>query len=402
MTSLVELGDELRRVGRQAGLDAVGFARAEPFDETRRLIERRRGEGLAANMQFTYRNPGRSTDPRLALEGARSLVVGARGYLRQDPGAAPPGHGRVARYSWVDHYAPLRRALGAVADRLQSEGYRTRVLADDNALVDREAARRAGIGWYGKNTNLLLPGAGSWFVLGSVVTDADLPPAIPVADGCGACRRCLPGCPTGALVAPGVLDARRCLAWLVQAEGVFPLEYRQALGDRLYGCDDCQEVCPINRRSARRSPPAPAEPGAQRSVDALEILASSDAELLERLGRWYIPRRDPRYLRRNALLVLGNAAHPDDRAALAAIRSALASTDALLRAHAVWAAARLGRRDLLGPVESDPDPMVREELSRVESVPSRQAREVGGEAAQASYSDHGNDRSFPPDSPQAP
>ena len=167
-------------------------------------------------------------------------------------GSGAAATGVVARYASDDHYGPLRHALGVIAERLQRDGWQARVIADDNALVDREAARRAGLGWYGKNTNLLLPGLGSWFVLGSVVTDAPLPPAVElVADGCGACRRCLPACPTGALVAPGVLDARRCLAWLVQAPGVFPLEYRAALGDRLYGCDDCQEVCPENAAAVR-------------------------------------------------------------------------------------------------------------------------------------------------------
>src|SRR5439155_14350310 len=137
---------------------------------------------------------------------------------RQEPAPHKDGGpvGRVVGYSWRDEYEPLRAALGSVAERLVEDGFRARVLADDNALVDREAAYRAGLGWYGKNTNLLLPGRGSWFVLGSVVTDAVLPIAVPIADGCGSCTRCLPACPTGALVAPGVLDARRCLAHLLQ------------------------------------------------------------------------------------------------------------------------------------------------------------------------------------------
>src|SRR5690606_28594835 len=154
-------------------------------------------------------------------------------------GAGRAGHaaprGRVARYARADHYGELRAALRAVAGELKAAGWRARVLADDNALVDREAAYRAGLGWYGKNANLLLPGRGSWFVLGSVVTDAPLArTAEPVADGCGACTRCLDGCPTGAIVAPGVVDARRCLAWLLQVEGPFPREHRVVLGDRLY------------------------------------------------------------------------------------------------------------------------------------------------------------------------
>ena len=366
------LGDDLRRVGRAAGLDAVGFAGAAPFVETRGLLEQRRADGLAAGMQFTYRNPARSTDPSRSLPGARSLVVGARRYLRvagRRPEAAVAG--RVARYSWSDEYAPLRRGLEAVAARLAADGWQTRVLADDNALVDREAARRAGLGWYGKNTNLLMPGAGSWFVLGSVVTDAALPPATPVADGCGACERCLPACPTGALVAPGVLDARRCLAWLVQAPGVFPVEYRVALGDRMYGCDVCQDACPAIRRAARTDPPGDAGPDAEPAVDVLWVLGAGDDELLDRLGRWYIPRREPRHLRRNALLVLGNVADPDDPDVEAALRRALADPDALVRAHAVWAAARLGRRELLVAVAGDPEGIVQAELRSVGTVAAR-------------------------------
>ena len=161
--------------------------------------------------------------------------------------------------AWIDHYRPLRAALGRVAEHLQSAGWRARVVADDNALVDRAAAVRAGLGWYGKNTNVLLPGAGSWFVLGSVLTDAPLTAGTssprPVPDGCGSCQQCLTACPTGALVGAGQLDGRRCLAWLLQAPGVFPPEFRVALGDRMYGCDDCQTVCPINRMATRRHPP---------------------------------------------------------------------------------------------------------------------------------------------------
>src|SRR5206468_10088510 len=142
------------------------------------------------------------------------------------PAGAPHGPcGRVAAYAAQDAYGPLRAGLGAIAARLHEVGWQARVLVDDNALVDREAAYRAGLGWYGKNANVLLPGAGSWFVLGSVVTDAPLPAADhEVPDGCGSCTRCIDACPTGAIVAPGVVDARRCLAWLVPARGPFPGE----------------------------------------------------------------------------------------------------------------------------------------------------------------------------------
>ena len=341
------LWEDVRAVGLDAGLDAVGVGPAEPFLETRRHLVERKAAGLHGGMHFTYGNPERATDPALALRGARSLVVGARSYRAAFPPPPRRPAGRVARYSWRDHYEPLRQALGKVGDVLGARGYRAVVLVDDNRLVDREAAVRAGLGWYGKNSNVLLPEHGSWFVLGSVVTDARLPVAIPVADGCGTCTRCLPACPTGALVAPGVLDARRCLAHLLQAPGDFPMEFREALGDRLYGCDDCQEACPPNRLEDRRSPPPSATAGDQAWVPVLEVLAASDDDLLARHGRWYIPRRQPRYLRRNALVVLGNVGDGADPEVEAALRRALADPDPMLRSHAAWAAERLGRADLL-------------------------------------------------------
>ncbi|HMG44776.1 MAG TPA: tRNA epoxyqueuosine(34) reductase QueG [Acidimicrobiales bacterium] len=360
---------ELADLGRASGLDAVGVTVAEPFTSTRRHLERRKAQGLHGGMAFTYRQPARSSDPSRALPDARALVVGARSYLRTAPPAPGTDDGRavgaVARYAWTDYYGELRAALTVVAQRLRDEGWRTRVLADDNALVDREAARRAGLGWYGKNANLLLPGQGSWFVLGSIVTDAPLVPAgaggsDPVPDGCGSCTRCLDGCPTGAIVEPGVVDARRCLAWLLQMEGPFPREHRAALGDRIYGCDDCQEVCPPNRRTARHSLPE-AGGEVEAEVDLLGMLGTTDEELLARHGRWYVARRQARYLRRNALVVLGNVGDPGRPEVVEAVRTALADDDPLVRGHAVWAARRMGRADLVMP--DDDDPFVREELA---------------------------------------
>ena len=374
---------EVVALGRAQGLDAVGIAPASAFATTRRHLEHRRAAGLAAGMRFTYLHPERSSDPTTALPDARALVVAARSYRRAvagpatgaDDSVAPsadaspaPPRGRVARYAWEDHYQALKAALTVIARTLKDQGWRARVLADDNALVDREAAYRAGLGWYGKNANLLLPGEGSWFVLGTVVTDAPLAATTErVADGCGTCTRCLDGCPTGAIVAPGVVDARRCLAWLLQVEGAFPREHRVALGDRLYGCDDCQEVCPPNRR-VERTRDAPAAGGrSEATVDLLDLLAATDDELLDRHGRWYVPRRQARYLRRNALVVLANVADPSDDHVLATLRRALAHTDGLVRAHAVWAARRLGRDDLLTQpdqaLDDDPDPLVRAELA---------------------------------------
>jgi epoxyqueuosine reductase len=313
--------------------------------------------------------------------GSASLVAGPAGSASQSSGPGNAGRdrpkGRVARYGRHDHYQDLRNALSQMATVLTAAGWRARVVADDNALVDRAAAERAGLGWFGKNSNILLPGLGSWFLLGSVITDAPLAPRSPVGDGCGSCRRCLSSCPTGALVSPGVLDARKCLAWLLQATGVFPFEYRVPLEGRIYGCDDCQEVCPANRLVARKATTVPEE---HADVDLLELLSASDEFLLARYGRWYIPQRDPRYLRRNALIALANVADGWQTEVEAALARYLDHPDEMLRAHAVWAAFRAGRHDLVAGrvcLVEDPSPIVRNELARQAEVPTRPNGETG-------------------------
>ncbi|MEZ5259196.1 MAG: 4Fe-4S double cluster binding domain-containing protein [Ilumatobacteraceae bacterium] len=263
-----------------------------------------------------------------------------------------------------------------MADALRAKGWRAAVYADDNAVVDRAVAQRAGLGWYGKNANLLLPKAGSWFVLGCVATDAPIESdATPVRDGCGACTRCFAGCPTDAIPEAGVIDASRCLAWLLQKPGVFPRRFRRALGSRIYGCDDCQEVCPVNERfaTARRDD----EVAGGAFVSVLELLALDDEALRRRNGQWYLFERDPRWLRRNALIVLGNlladdagegVASADRVAAEARLAAAVADPDPIVRAHAIWAARRAGF-DHLVP-DQDLDPVVAAELVEGDGVES--------------------------------
>jgi epoxyqueuosine reductase len=313
-------------------------------------------------MEFTYRNPERSTDASATVRGARSLVVAAKRYRALAGAGAPgPSHGRVAAYARSDHYGDLRDGLQRIAERLTLDGHRALVVADDNALVDREAAVRAGLGWYGKASNVLLPGAGSWFVLGSVITTAELDPAVPLADGCGPCRRCLDGCPTEAIVAPGVVDAARCLSWLLQKKGPFPRQFRSSLGDRIYGCDDCQEVCPPNRRQ----PAEPLGPTAAGDGDGwlsvLDLLESDDANLLAVCDRWYVPDRDPVWLRRNALVVLGNTGDAHDQRVVAVLTEAMAHPNPVLRAQALWSARQLGLTRLEAALADDEDPVVVDE-----------------------------------------
>lgn len=336
---------ELTELAGEHGIDHLGVAPASVLDRALRVLNERKAAGLHAGMGFTYRNPERSTDPQRAVPGARSIIVGARPYRATDEPPRPAGvQARVARYAWVDHYQPLRQGLREIAHRLRRSGVKAVAFADDNSIVDREVAHLAGVGWFGKNANILIPGAGSFFVLGSVVTTAEYPVAEPAGDGCGTCRRCLDGCPTRAIVAPGVVDANRCLAWLVQQPGTFPVEYRRALGDRLYGCDDCQEVCPPTVRLGERHR-IDLHEGDERPqawVDVLDLLAASDDELIERHGRWYLADRDPTWWRRNALIVLGNTADPADERVRSTLRDYAAHPSPVLREHAIWAATTLG------------------------------------------------------------
>ena len=373
--------ESLLQFARELGLDRVGVTDAAPLSRARVAIDDRKARGLSDTMGFTYRNPSRSTDPNTAVEGARSIIVAARSYHSDQPDHPGGISARVARYAQDDHYTPLRQALQKVALRLRADGYRAVVFADENNLVDREVAYRAGLGWFGKNANILLPGAGSFFSLGSIVTTAVLAPASqPAPDGCGTCRACYDECPTQAIVADGVIDARRCLAWLVQKPGIFPREFRVALGDRLYGCDDCQTSCPPtvrlhSRHHARIAPIA--GPGA--FVDVIELLNESNESLLEKYGSWYLADRDPRWLRRNGLIILGNIAPVNNSARENSVMSPveqvlrryLGDIDPMLRLHALWAAVRLGRRDLVESLAVDADESVRDEYSQIDSIPVR-------------------------------
>ncbi len=362
--SSVRYGEQLIALGIDSGLHRVGITSAKVLQRARMALTERKSLGLHNEMQFTYRNPARSTDPTSTMASARSIIVGARSYATEMPPSPSEVSARVARYMWVDYYELLKQGLQKIAVQLKDDGWRAIVLADDNSIVDREVAYQAGLGWYGKNANLLIEGAGSYFVLGSVITDAPLGPiATLVEDGCGSCRRCLDNCPTQAIIAPGVVDARKCLAWLLQKPGIFDHAYRVALGDRLYGCDDCQEVCPptVRRAIVDNSGVKP-----RAWVDVMSILTSDDQTLLANFKSWYISDRDPKWLRRNALIILGNIGDSTDGATQNILKRYLVDSDSVLRAHAVWAVARLGLNEFLPP--SDSDPIVQAELDSLPSV----------------------------------
>ena len=323
--------DDVRRLGAELGLDAVGVARAEAYVDTERHIRERRERGLFADMRFTMAKPERSCHPETVLEGARSVVSAALCYWAPEP-PLETGEGRLARYTWHDGYAELRAKLTELGERI---GGRFRVLVDANQHVDREAAARSGVGFYGKNTMLITKRHGSWVVLGTLITDAELEATPPLDADCGDCRICIDACPTSALDEPGVLDATRCLSYWTQAPAPIPEPYRAALGAQVYGCDISQDVCPWNRGVQKRRR-EDAEDAAGH-VDLVRWLEDDGRALVDEYDRLYVPRNDPRWLRRNALVALGNTGGAEHQPLLEGYAN---GDDELLAEHARWALAR--------------------------------------------------------------
>jgi epoxyqueuosine reductase len=288
-------------------------------------------------MRFTMAQPERSCHPETLLPGARTVVSAALCYYAPGPEPAP-GEGRLPRYTWRDAYAELREKLDALGTRL---GGTYRVLVDANQHVDREAAVRAGLGFYGKNTLVITPRHGSWVILGSLVTDVEIAQSPPLGRDCGSCRLCIDACPTDALAEAGTLDATRCLSYWTQSPASIPDELRPPIGDAVYGCDICQDVCPWNRGIERRRDAEPLPPDAEPVVSLADWIERDPDELRRAFARLYVPRNDGRLLQRNALVALGNAGAPAD---LPLLDDVAAGEDALLAEHAVWAAARIRER----------------------------------------------------------
>lgn len=318
------------------GLDAVGVCGPEPFNFDMTAISSMVESGRSASMAFTFRRPARSTNPRATYPYANSLIVGVRAY-------APTSSDKEAPLAWVasyarrDEYAALRQSLESVASFLRERDYRAQVIADDNSLVDKAIARRAGVGWIGKNTLVLSPRLGPFVLLGTVVTDARIDNETPVQRrSCGSCEACVTACPTQALDGAGMLDARRCLAWLLQKEGEFPQEFREILGTRIYGCDDCLTSCPVGVSSAHLRPEAPSVLG---GVSPVELLRLDDKALLQAASHLYVPKRRASHLRRNLLLALGNSIPPPS-GAMEILLEYLHGPDPMLAEHAAWALKR--------------------------------------------------------------
>jgi epoxyqueuosine reductase len=337
---------------RALGFDAVGFADASvPLE----LEHARYGEflsnGLAGTMQYLAdnRDVRRRLDTDAILPGAKTVICLAKRYQRgvASESADPPLAQRVARYArGHDYHNVVRRKLRRLAVFLRSLGEpgappRARPLVDDVPVLERAWAARAGIGFIGKNGMLIVPGEGSFVLLGEVVTTLDLPPDAAITERCGSCTRCLEACPTQAFLRPFVLDPRRCIAYLtIELRGAVPEGQRESVGDHLFGCDDCQTVCPFNAAARDSAAARTFEPLPLWATLTLEELLKMDATTWEArtLGS-PIKRAELAGMARNAATVLGNRRDVGARAALG--RAAREHPDASVRETAAWAIGRL-------------------------------------------------------------
>ena len=294
------------------GFDLAGIARLGPA-ETAAEFERWLDAGYAGEMHYLPKWRDKRADTRLPFPGVTSAVVVAMSYGGREPS------GPVARYARGDDYHDVMverlRALHAWTNERVGRTIAGKAYVDTGPLLERDLARRAGLGWFGKNTNLVNPTLGSFFFLGCLVLDLELEPDAPfLHDRCGSCTRCLDACPTDAFVGPRVLDATRCISYLtIEAKGEIPVELREGVGDRLYGCDVCQDVCPWNVRFARELPAdspyaaRAAIAGRDARTLAREILAMTQEEFSAAFKNSPMKRAKLRGLKRNAAVVLDNS-----------------------------------------------------------------------------------------------
>ncbi len=351
---------------QEIGFDLVGFASPAPFEDAQRTLEERIDTGLFSGLTwFTKERASIAGNAANLLPEVRTIISLGISYLSDEPALpSEPGtpRGRVARYAWgLDYHEVFKEKLWKLHAFVQERLGRiveARALVDTARIVDRAVAQRAGLGWYGKNTNILNRESGSWVLLGELLLDVELPTDEPVKTHCGSCTRCMPACPTGALIAPGVLDNNRCISYLtIESRDPIPLEMRPLVGDWVFGCDICQDVCPVNLKAkAGNHPEFSSQRGIGPSPNLIELLDMTEDEFKRRFQHSPVKRAKWTGIRRNAAVALGNIGDP---AAIPALVRALNSESFLVRGHAAWALGRLGGREastsLLArkPIEDD-------------------------------------------------
>lgn len=386
---------KIKAYAYELGFTSVHITGAEGFPEAEQVLKERIAQGLMDGLPwFNAERTEVSCHPDALLPEAKSIIALTMCYLSEQPeeSLADGPRGRISRYAWGDDYHELiKPKLRQFATwlreytRMEMPDLETRLFVDTGRMVDRAVAQRAGLGWYGKNTNILTHGWGSWVFLAEIVTNLPLPAedfGRPLQTHCGSCEICLHACPTGALPAPYVLDNRRCISYLtIELRESIPLELRPLMGNLIFGCDICQQVCPVNHAAERRlGLRAPQSTGARplafyprqefrprpatgTSPALIPLLKLTEEEFRERFRGSPIKRTKRRGLLRNVCVALGNSG---DLRAVPALIEALRHEEALVRGHAAWALGQLGsepaRQALLAALEGEADEEVQREV----------------------------------------
>lgn len=363
----------IKEYAYELGFSSVRITGAASFPEAKRVLKERIAQGLMDGLPwFTAERADVSCDPAALLPEASSIIALAMCYLSEQPAESLEGgpRGRISRYAWGSDYHDLIKAkLQQFAAWLRTytlaeiPELETRLFVDTGRMVDRAVAQRAGLGWYGKNTNILTRGWGSWVFLAEIVTNLPLDEEAfdqPLKANCGSCEICLHACPTGALPEPYVLDNRRCISYLtIELRESIPLELRPLMGNLIFGCDICQQVCPVNLVAERRLGIRPSPPGTRQltfyprqefrprvatgsSPELIPMLKLTEEEFRERFRGSPIKRTKRRGLLRNVCVALGNSG---DMRAVPALIEALHHEEPLVRGHASWALGQLGGSD---------------------------------------------------------
>ena len=359
----------LEERAREAGFDLVGVASAEPLREGGERLRAWQKEGMAADMGYMHRPVELLSDPKKLQKSARSVVSLGVSYY---PGDHPEneGGGRVARYAWGrDYHEVIKARLFRLREELEQElGVRikARGFTDAVPLLERSAAQHAGLGFFGRNSCLINHDIGSYFFIADLIVDLDLAPDPPGTGTCGRCTRCMDRCPTGAIKAPGVVDARLCISYLtIENKGEIPRGLREKVGDWAFGCDVCQEVCPYNKTKASRSrwPEFSAESGHGPYLEIAEVLEiRSDEEFGERFAGTPLTRPGRAGLLRNCCVAAGNTRLQSAVPAL--VRALREDSSPLVRGHAAWALGEIGGSEavLLEAAGAEDDEWCREEI----------------------------------------
>ncbi|QDU81090.1 Epoxyqueuosine reductase [Polystyrenella longa] len=371
MTNLsrTEASDQIKQSALQIGFELVGIAPAVQPSGYSHLLDWL-DKGYAGEMGYIERRREAYSDPSFVQQQTRSLVVCAWNYRSQEPVPTEPTEGRVARYAWsgIDYHDYLRDRLQQLAEQIRNTlpEARTRCAVDTAPLLERDFARLAGLGWFGKNTMLINKRKGSWLLLGVVLVDQELAYDKPhETDHCGTCTRCLDVCPTDAFTEPGELDARKCISYLtIELKDSIPTEFRAPMGDWLFGCDLCQDVCPWNNKS-----PISTNTEVQPRIDlnpisATELFELSESDLKAKLKTSPLLRPGRAGLLRNAAIVLGNSGDPH---VVPVLSKALHNEETpVIRTAAAWALGELGgteaRQALQEQCEVEENQEVRSEI----------------------------------------